>query len=159
MSAVLVDANVLVYAADRLAGTRHHAARSLLLRLDHANAAVSSQVLSEYANVLTHPRKLAKEAPTVARSVREVAVRFQVIPVTAETVLQAIDARARWQLAFYDAQIWAAAALAGIPVVLSEDFADGLVLGPVRFTNPFTEGFELESALAPSEASRRDKAP
>ncbi|MDZ4168672.1 MAG: PIN domain-containing protein [Coriobacteriia bacterium] len=147
MSAVLVDANVLVYAADRLAGARHHAARHLLACLDHTNAAVSSQVLSEYANVLTHPRKLAREAPTVARSVREVAVRFRVIPVTAETVLEAVDARARWQLAYYDAQIWAAAALAGVPVVLSEDFADGLVLGPVRFVNPFAEGFVLAEVL------------
>lgn len=154
MSAVLVDTSLLVYAADALAGRRHHVARHLLSRLSRMQASVSSQVLSEYANVLTHPCQLAAEAPVVAASVREVAVRFRVIPVTAATVLEAIEARARWQLAFYDAQIWAAAALAGVPVVLSEDFADGLKLGPVRFVNPFAEGFDLQEVLDNPSPSR-----
>ncbi len=32
-------------------------------------------------------------------------------------------------------------------MVLSEDFADGLVLGPVCFSNPFSGGFDLEAVL------------
>lgn len=145
MSAVLLDANVLVYALDSLAGERHQRARTVVASLGGADAAVSTQVLSEYANVATHPSKLAIDATLVAESVRRIEVEFDVIQVTADTVVRALKARERWQLSYYDAQIWASAALASIPVVLSEDFADGLELGPVRFVNPFRDGFDVAS--------------
>lgn len=44
---------------------------------------------------------------------------------------------------YHDAQIWAAARLAQIPVVLSEDFADGAVHDGVTFVNPLRPGFDL----------------
>ena len=50
-------------------------------------------------------------------------------------------------LSYYDAQIWAAARLNQVPLVFSEDFQDGRVLEGVRFVNPFTPGFVLESWL------------
>ncbi len=145
MGGVLLDANVLVYAVDRLAGSRHEMARALLSGLEEGAAAISSQVLCEYASVLTHPRRLAWGPSLVELSVEKIVARYRVIPVTPLTVLCAIRARARWQLAYHDAQIWASAALAGVPVVLSEDFADGLTLGPVEFRNPFVEGFDVAS--------------
>lgn len=145
MSAVLLDANVLVYALDSLAGKRHHRARSIVASLGGTDAAVSTQVLSEYANVAMHPNKMAMNAALVAASVRRIEIDFSVVQVTTETVVRALEARERWQLSYYGAQIWASAALEGIPVVLSEDFADGLELGPVRFVNPFREGFDVAS--------------
>jgi predicted nucleic acid-binding protein len=143
MTVVLLDANVLVYALDSLAGKRHRLARDIVASLGGTGAAVSTQVLSEYANVATHPNKLAMRVGPVAASVRRIEVDFSVIQVTAETVVRALEARARWQLSYYQAQIWASAALASIPAVLSEDFSDGLELGPVRFVNPFSEGFDV----------------
>lgn len=145
MRGVLLDANVLVYAVDRLAGSRHEMARALLAGLEDGAAVISSQVLCEYASVLTHPRKFAWEPSLVQLSVEKIVMRYRVIPVTPLTVLRAIHARARWQLAYYDAQIWASAALAGVSLVLSEDFPDGLTLGPVEFRNPFAEGFDIAS--------------
>ena len=41
------------------------------------------------------------------------------------------------RLNFWDAQLWAAARLHQIPLLLTEDFQDGAVLEGVRFTNPF----------------------
>ncbi len=144
-NAVLLDANVLVYAVDRLASEKHALARQLLRTLDSDSVVLSTQVLSEYANVSTHPNKLALDSGLVATSVLKLADGFTVVPVTPDTVVKALQARDRWQLSYYDAQIWAAAALTGVPVVLSEDFTDGLVLGPVRFVNPFAEGFDVSS--------------
>lgn len=46
-----------------------------------------------------------------------------------------------------DAQIWAAARLAGITIVLTEDFNSGAVIEGVRFVNPFTPEFELADWL------------
>ena len=47
-------------------------------------------------------------------------------------------------LAYYDAQIWAAARLNQVQIVLSEDFQDGQTLEGVRFANPFGESFVIE---------------
>jgi predicted nucleic acid-binding protein len=47
-------------------------------------------------------------------------------------------------LAYYDAQIWAAARLNQVTTVFSEDFSDGQTLEGVRFVNPFASGFRLE---------------
>jgi predicted nucleic acid-binding protein len=40
-------------------------------------------------------------------------------------------------LSVWDAQIWAAALMNQVPVVLSEDFQHGRVVEGVRFLNPF----------------------
>jgi predicted nucleic acid-binding protein len=48
-----------------------------------------------------------------------------------------------YQFSFWDAQIWAAARLNHIPVVLSEDFNSGAVIEGVRFVDPFEQDFEL----------------
>ena len=48
-----------------------------------------------------------------------------------------------YRLNYWDAQIWVAARLHQIPLVLSEDFSDGAVLEGVHFINPFRPGFRL----------------
>lgn len=142
-----MDANVLIYSADRAAGKRHDVAKRLIAAVPTGSVVLSGQVLSEYANVTTHPGKMALDHDVIAGTVSDFAETFTVVPVTPETVVKALQARARWKLSYYDAQIWATAALAGVEVVLSEDFVDGMHLGPVRFVNPFVEGFDLASLL------------
>jgi predicted nucleic acid-binding protein len=51
-------------------------------------------------------------------------------------------------LPYWDAQIWATARLNQIPIVFSEDFNAGAVLGGVRFVNPFAGGFQIEEWVA-----------
>lgn len=41
-----------------------------------------------------------------------------------------------------DAQIWAAARLHGLSLILSKDFDLGAVIEGVRFANPFAAGFD-----------------
>jgi predicted nucleic acid-binding protein len=48
------------------------------------------------------------------------------------------------KLSYFDAQVWATARLNQVPVVFSEDFDDGSILGGVRFVNPFSQKFLLE---------------
>lgn len=148
MTAAIVDTNVLVYAADASAGPRHSRAIELLRELSEGRAAISTQVLSEYANVSVHPRKRAMPPGRVADMVRDLDLLYVVLPVAADTVVAALEACERWQLSYYDAQIWATAALADVPVVLSEDFADGCELGGVRFVNPFAEDFDVREWMA-----------
>jgi predicted nucleic acid-binding protein len=144
VTAVFLDTNVLVHARDVDEVKKHRKARRLMEALHGRRTVISTQVLSEYANVMTHPGKLSQNPTLVATFVKNIETDLTVVQVTPETVVRAIAARARWGLDYYDAQIWASAALAGVPVVLSEDFSDGLELGPVRFVDPFAPGFELE---------------
>jgi len=146
MSAVLVDTNVLVYADDDTDSVKHAMALEVLSVLALLRSIrLSTQVLSEYANALTHPRKFARTAEEAIGAVRRMSAAWPVVSIDAATVIAALEAAERWKMPYYDAQIWASAARNAIPIVLSEDFPAGARLGGVRFVNPFEPGFDLES--------------
>ncbi len=141
---VLVDTNVLVYAAERSDEAKHRRALEVLTALGPQRVVVPAQALAEFASVMTHPRKGVVSAKDVAATVGLLARACRVVPLDSRTVIAAIDAFEKWRLSHYDAQIWAAAAVSGVPTVLSEDFADGDTLGPVTFANPFRASFRVE---------------
>jgi predicted nucleic acid-binding protein len=58
----------------------------------------------------------------------------------------------RFAWTYWDAQIWATAAVHGVRLVLSEDFSDGLVAGGVTFRDPFRPDFHLDSAIMSANA-------
>jgi len=72
---------------------------------------------------------------------------FTVWAVDEMTVLEAARGVRDHGLSYWDAQIWASARLHQGRIVLSEDFADGLVLEGISFVDPFRAGFDLESLL------------
>ena len=139
---VLLDTNVLIYAATATDDTRHATAQRTIAALRDEEIAVSSQVLAEYCNVLTHAHRYEHDPAQISADVENMMLIWEVLPLHGGIVLSALEAHSRWQLPYYDAQIWAAAALNAIPVVLSEDFEDGAVLGGVKFINPFADGFD-----------------
>lgn len=46
-------------------------------------------------------------------------------------------------MSYYDAQVWAAAKLNQVPVVLSEDFPSGATVEGVTFLDPLAASFDL----------------
>ncbi len=106
-AAVLADTNVLVYWMDAGGGRRHARAAEIfdLLGLDRVR--LSTQVLSEFASVMTHPRKLAMEPAMAADAVMAMSDSCEILPVGPRTVVAALRAHERWQLAYFVAQIWA----------------------------------------------------
>ena len=58
-------------------------------------------------------------------------------------VLEALRGARYHQLAYYDAQIWAAARLNQVPYVLREDSNAGATREGVSFLDPFRAGFEV----------------
>ena len=70
-------------------------------------------------------------------------MNWQVHDTTKETVLAAVEGVRRYQLAYWDSLIWAAAKLNGVPYVLSEDFTHGQTLEAVTFLNPLRDDFIL----------------
>ncbi|MBN2247369.1 MAG: PIN domain-containing protein [Coriobacteriia bacterium] len=147
-AAVLLDTNVLIYAVDSAEPEKSVQARRILDSLESSGvASLCAQVLGEYCSVvlrkfqhLIPPESVVPQAEAWARA-------FPVRNTTTRVVLEALRATIRYQMPYYDAQIWAVARVHRIPLVLSEDFADGAVIEGVRFANPFAEGFDLEAAL------------
>jgi predicted nucleic acid-binding protein len=118
-----LDTNVLVYAAGGLPADRRKArlARALVSGGDRA---ISLQVLQEFYLAARHPKKLAfthEEAVTYCRQWR----RFTMLEPTLALFEDALTLCARFEIAYWDAAILAAAAKLSCRVVLSEDLNAG----------------------------------
>jgi predicted nucleic acid-binding protein len=146
MPAILVDTNILFYVFDAADARRQNRAVEVLRQLEATgNGRLSVQSLAEFASVAT--RKL-RPPLTAAQALQQVEYFSQAMPVldlTPAVVLEAARGVRDHRLAYYDAQIWAAARLNQIPVIFSEDFASGSMLEGVRFVNPFAADFVLEN--------------
>lgn len=132
-----VDTNVLVYAYDADAGSKHEQAQSLLVELwESESGVVSTQVLQEFYVTVT--RKLRK--PLVKRRAREVVATYESWPVHRpgiDDIVAAAELEERHRLAFWDALIVVAAQRSGAERLLSEDLQDGRRIAGVSIANPF----------------------
>ena len=139
----VVDTNLLVYALDRREPEKRERAREVLRRVGrNGTAALPAQVLSEFANASLRKLEPKPEPEAVRREVELLMLAFPVLPLTGPVVLEALRGVKEHLLSYYDAQIWAAARLGQVGVILSEDFNPGAVLDGVLFTNPMDPTFD-----------------
>jgi predicted nucleic acid-binding protein len=90
---------------------------------------VSTQLLQELSVNLR--RKAGR--PLDVKATREIVADYltwQVVVNGGESILEALDFEARFQISFWDALILQAAHAAGVDVVYSEDLSDGQTYGP-----------------------------
>lgn len=131
---ILVDTNVLVYAAGR--GTddpKGVVARTVLGRV-HADLVLSTQVIQEtYVNLV----KRVGYSPSEARGFLTGLEVFPLQLVTRATIYRGIEISERYRLSFWDSVLLATADEAGCRVLLTEDLQDGLKVGGVTVRNPF----------------------
>lgn len=142
MPSILLDTNVLIYAYDAADIPRQSQALAILRRMEEsAQACLSVQCLSEFMRVMIVKRRLSlNEAIEQVGRWQQV---FQIYPLTTWVVIEAARGVRDYGMAYYDAQIWAAARLNQAQVVFSEDFQDGRTIEGVRFVNPFSPHFDL----------------
>lgn len=141
---ILLDTNVLVYSYDRSDLSKQRFALATLDALASAGVgAISTQVLAEF--FVTAVRKLAQPLPLedASREMEHHLRTWTVLEVSGPVVLEAVRGVRQHKLNYGDAQIWAVARLNHIPLVLSEDFSEGIVLEGVRFLNPLRPAFRL----------------
>lgn len=101
-----------------------------------ARAGISTQVLSEMANVLR--RKFKLDYPDIAAAVAEVRAACDVHVVTAETVALALRLGERYRHSYFDSLIPAAALECGCDTLASEDMQNGLLVeSRLTIRNPF----------------------
>lgn len=141
---VFLDTNVLVYLYDQFEPEKRRQATALVETLiNNNNGAISTQVLVEFASVVTRKLKIPLTYAEAYIQVEELIQTWQVIEVTPLTVLEAVRGVRDYGFSIWDAQIWATALLNKIPLVLSEDFNTEAVIEGVRFANPFLASFDI----------------
>ena len=130
---IFLDSNVLLYAYSATDTDKRARARTLA---DDPGAIISTQVLSEFANVVL--RKFGMPVSEARRRTAELAARCEVITVTPATVIEAFLIRERFGFGFFDSQIVASALASGATTLYSEDLHHGQTVdGILRIVSPF----------------------
>lgn len=125
-----LDTNILLYAAAEMAG-KTDAANALIRQ----GGVVSIQVLNEFVSVA---RKKHRATWTRIDDLLAPTRYFcDVVSLTAATHDKALSIAERHQLHIYDANIWAAAILAGCDRLYSEGKHHGLTIEGVTLRDPF----------------------
>jgi predicted nucleic acid-binding protein len=132
-----VDANILVYAEDRDAGSKHTVARDLIADLWRSGEGVLSiQVLQEFFVIVTRkvPRPLA---PEEALSIVERYLTWRVVENTGDLLLAGIRLASTLKVSFWDALVLQAARNAQCDRLWTEDLNHGQRIGELTIVNPF----------------------
>jgi predicted nucleic acid-binding protein len=137
MTLEFIDTNVLLYAYDAGAGSRHEAAQSLIYELAASGrAALSVQVLQEF--YVNATRKMAVPvSPAGARERLEILSTWVIHCPTGGDVIAAAELSAKHQLSLWDAMIVRSAARLGCSKLWTEDLNVGQVIEGVEIANPF----------------------
>jgi predicted nucleic acid-binding protein len=133
-----VDTNILLYAHDHSAGSKHERARQLIERLWASGQGVlSTQVLQELCINLR--RTTARPLPVEeVRQLIQDYLSWEIVVNTPASVLRALEIEVRYKISFWDALVLQAAESSGAAVLYSEDLAAGQKYGPVQVVNPLT---------------------
>jgi predicted nucleic acid-binding protein len=144
-----LDTNVLVYGVSNSELVKRDIAQSLV---EQPGTMISTQVLSEFGNVLT--RKLGFPVADAAVLVANTYRAFETVTVTPAIVLDAFRVSERYGYRLFDSQIIAAALAAGATELLSEDLQYGQIIdGTLKIRSPFRS--EAQAPVARYRAKPR----
>ena len=139
--ASLVDTNVLVYRFDPRFPDKQRIATDLLREgIAAGTMFLPHQALLEFVSAVT--RSAGRDAPLLSpddarREAEELLTQFDILYPDTELVRIALRGSAAYQLAWFDAHMWAYAERFGLTELFSEDFEHGRLYGTVQAVNPF----------------------
>jgi predicted nucleic acid-binding protein len=125
-----IDTNILLYVLQPK-DVRHPKACELVQN----GATMSVQVLNEFVNVCQ--KKFGFTYLEAAKALIAPKIDCKVAPLNLETHELALSIVLKHKIHIYDANIVAAAELAGCDVLYTEDLSDGQRIGRVTIRNPF----------------------
>jgi predicted nucleic acid-binding protein len=137
----LVDTNVLVYRHDgRFPEKQEKATELLRAGIADRDVKLPHQAVVEFVSVASRPR--GSDPPLLdpmdaRREAEELLAEFEVLYPDEELVRIALRGAAAYQLAWYDAHLWAYAERFGLDQLLTEDFQHGRLYGTVQAIDPF----------------------
>jgi predicted nucleic acid-binding protein len=130
-----LDANVLVYAVDVDAGSRHTIANDIMNRARAANTALTEQAIFEFFDAATRKGKMPLD--DAAAITKDLARNFRMLQAHTKIVESALDLRSRYSLNIWDARLLAVCNAHGCDHLLSEDLQDGARYDGITVVNPF----------------------
>ena len=133
-----VDTNVLIYAHDVDAKTKHETAKRVLQELwSERSGVLSMQVLQEfYVNVTREiPKPISKDAARLVVG----SYAIWCIETTTAEISAAFQIEDQSQIGFWDALIVASALRGSAKRILSEDLNAGQKIAGIRIENPFAK--------------------
>jgi predicted nucleic acid-binding protein len=135
--ASFLDSNVLIYTDDHSAPHKQATALALV-EAGHASRStfVSTQVLEEYFSAATRKLKVSAE---IARAKAQLFGQLNVVLISLDDVLAAIDLHRLHQVSFWDALLIQSARRAECATLLTEDLQDGRRFDGVTVRNPFAK--------------------
>jgi predicted nucleic acid-binding protein len=134
---VFVDTNILVYAHDLDAGSKHDRAAEIVTQLwQSRNGVLSAQVLQEFYVTLT--RKVSSPLSRLeARKLVQKYSHWQVVPDDPPLITQASEIEESYSISFWDALIVSAAYSQNVTTILTEDLNHGQIIEGILIENPF----------------------
>ena len=127
------DTNIVIYAEGSDAGKAQRATAIL-----ESGPVISAQVINEAVSALT--RKYGFTLPEAHELALSLLDLCEVVPVTADTIREAVRLAVRYQLSHWDSLIVAAALLADCETLYSEDLQHRQVFDDrLTVINPFVE--------------------
>ena len=135
-----VDTNILLYAYDRDAGSKHERAKQLMIELwNEGNGCLNAQVLQEFFVNVT--QKIPQPLSTsIAREIMRTYLPWIHVATDGEMAIRASEIADTWQTSFWDGMINAAAERSGATELLSEDMQSGQRVAGLLITNPLNSG-------------------
>lgn len=130
-----LDSNVLIYAVNGSAGTKHEVARDIILASVRLDCILTLQAVSEFFWVVC--RKRIVPPAQAADRANDWLTAFRCVAASEQTIRTALPNAVAGRAAYWDALLVATAAEAGCTMVLTEDMHDGGSLSGVQIHNPF----------------------
>lgn len=127
---IFIDSNVLLYTLGQNALKAERA-----VSIVDASPCISVQVLNEFTNVAR--KKLKLDWSVIKIGLMNATANCHVVSMTLETHQRAVEFAEINLLKIYDANIIAAAVLAGCDMLYTEDMNHGQRVGGVLIQNPF----------------------
>ncbi|HTD56694.1 MAG TPA: PIN domain-containing protein [Silvibacterium sp.] len=134
-----LDSNVLIYSFDRTNPTKARRAEELVTEaLAQNNGVISYQVVQEFFNFAFRRAPSPMKTPDAERFLDSVLRPLLSIHSSPSLFAEALHLHGRYQLAWYDSLIVAAAIQANCDVLYSEDLQNGQRFGQTMVKNPFS---------------------
>ena len=130
-----LDTNILFYAVDLDAGSKHTLASNLIVESTTKDCILTLQSLGEFFWAVTRKGKIPTQ--TAQDQIIDWSTLFPIQSAGSGTLIKAMRGVQQHGLSFWDAMLWACSKEAGCSRVLTEDFNHGQVIEGVLFENPF----------------------
>ncbi len=135
METIFFDTNILVYAFDKNAASKHQQAKALLepFLTQYKSAIISAQVLHELSYRLYRWNLSDAEVSTAVAPFKH----WKIIPNDISIFEKGLYLKKKYQTSFWDGLILAAAIRSSAKELWSEDFNNGQLYEGVTIVNPF----------------------